>query len=564
MINWINQNQVNNSLEKLEWNTEQKEQFDKNAQIFKQNYEQKLKNILPEDLVKKISGLFELNSDINSSIDSLKNSWISDINLQKIKAYLNQNISLSREDLNSIFDQIKKSDELKNLDLRIWDVIWKAIKEAEKTENDSLFDLAQKARKIQQSWSSSEKANIIIELERALNWETWQIDNLWELENTEKNISENDIKNTKSQDWQNEKKMWNSQEKNIWNLKTWETWQIEKNMWTQSEENDENLKKSLDSNFSMTDEWALFWTIWWEIEEKWNLNETQENQIQEKIDLSNNQFINILDNLRTNWDIDDLKFQEISKKIWETSEIDQKDLFLDFVWKNVSWNSKENILSKFKNNEKIDVENFDKTEFSKDIKWKLEVDKEIWGLEIMLAENYIYLPNKDSSDDFNKEKSINTSMDVSLSKIINKNSSDFKKTNALLINDIKSEKNLDVKYKLLKELHKKSLEEDAKAWKISEKNKNLSENTEKQKNILKQRYTEIEKEIRQMQGREQSQENKKKLENLMAEKQKIIKEAQSIDRQEKNISQSGNISSLSSRWEKEKTETLSEKTKKEE
>lgn len=551
MTNLINQNQVENSLEKLEWNTEQKEQFDKNAQIFKQNYEQKLKNILPEDLVKKISGSFELNSDINSSLDSLKNSWISDINLQKIKAYLHRNISLSREDFNSISEEIKNSDNLKNLDLRIWDIIWKAVKEAEKTENDELFDLAQKARKIQQTWNSSEKADIIIQLERALNWETWQIDNLWELENTEKNISENNIKNIESQDWQN---------KNLWNLENNQTWQLDKNMWTQPEETDENLKNSLNSGFSMTDEW-YFW-IWWEKEEKWNF-ENEKNQTPEKIDLSNNQFVNILDNLRTNWDIDDTKFAEISKKIWETSPEDQKDLFLDFVSKNIYWDSRENILSKFKNNEKIDTENFDKTEFSKDIKWKLEIDKGVWGLELMLAENYIYLPNKESSDDMNKEKSINTSMDVSLSKILNKNSADFKKTNALLINDIKSEKNLDVKYKLLKELHKKSLEEDAKLGKISEKNKNFSESTEKQKNDLKEKYAEIEKKIKAMEWQEQNPENKAKLENLRAEKQKIINEAKQVDKQEKNISQSGNISTLASNSKNESLENTIQKEKQE-
>lgn len=563
MTNLFNQNQVDNSLEKLEWNTEQKEQFYKNAQIFKQNYEQKLKNILPEDLVKKISGSFELNSDINSSLDSLKNSWISELNLQKIKAYLNQNISLSREDFNSIFEEIKNSDNLKNLDLRIWDIIWKAVKEAEKTENDELFDLAQKARKIQQTWNSSEKADIIIQLERALNWETWQIENLWKSENNEKNIWENDLKNTESQVFQSEENLnilntW--QMEKLWNLENNQYWQNEKNMWTQPEETDENLKNSLDSGFSMTDEW-YFW-IWWEKEEKWNF-ENQENQIPEKNDLSNNQFVNILDNLRTNWDIDDTKFSEISKKIWENNIEDQKDLFLDFVSKNISWDSRENILSKFKNNEKIDTENFDKTDFSKDIKWKLEIDKEVWGLEIMLAENYIYLPNKESSDDMNKEKSINTSMDVSLSKILNKNSTDFKKTNALLINDIKSEKNLDVKYKLLKELHKKSLEEDAKLGKISEKNKNFSENTEKQKNDLKERYAEIEKKIKAMEWQEQNSENKAKLENLRAEKQKIINEAKQVDKQEKNISQSGNISTLASNSKNESLENTTQKEKQE-
>ena len=66
-------------------NPEKKEQFDKNRQEFEDKYEQKLKNILPENIFKKISGYFELNWNIDSTVNSLKDSWISEDSIAFIK-----------------------------------------------------------------------------------------------------------------------------------------------------------------------------------------------------------------------------------------------------------------------------------------------------------------------------------------------------------------------------------------------------------------------------------------------------------------------------------------------
>jgi hypothetical protein len=50
-------------------------------------------------------------------------------------------------------------------------------------------------------------------------------------------------------------------------------------------------------------------------------------------------------------------------------------------------------------------------------------------------------------------------MDITLDKLIMNNSDTFKKNNAELISEIKAEKSLDSKYKKLKKLHRKHLED---------------------------------------------------------------------------------------------------------
>ena len=88
-------------------NPEQKEQFDKNAKDFQEKYSQKLKNILLEDIFKKLSGSFELNWNIDKTIDSLKDSWLSEKSGDLIKSNLKQNVDISKENLQEINKEIK-------------------------------------------------------------------------------------------------------------------------------------------------------------------------------------------------------------------------------------------------------------------------------------------------------------------------------------------------------------------------------------------------------------------------------------------------------------------------
>ena len=102
-------------------NPEQKEQFDKNAKDFQEKYSQKLKNILPEDIFKKLSGSFELNWNIDKTIDSLKDSWLSEKSVDLIKSNLKQNVDISKENLDEINKEIKEFSEKKDLDIKLWD-----------------------------------------------------------------------------------------------------------------------------------------------------------------------------------------------------------------------------------------------------------------------------------------------------------------------------------------------------------------------------------------------------------------------------------------------------------
>jgi hypothetical protein len=74
---------------------------------------------------------------------------------------------------------------------------------------------------------------------------------------------------------------------------------------------------------------------------------------------------------------------------------------------------------------------------------------------LLLAENFIKLPNT------SLENSLKTTIDISVNKLINKNSSDFKEHNSDLISKIKSENSLQSKYLLLTQLNDESLKSDA-------------------------------------------------------------------------------------------------------
>ena len=77
----------------------------------------------------------------------------------------------------------------------------------------------------------------------------------------------------------------------------------------------------------------------------------------------------------------------------------------------------------------------------------------------MLAQNYISIP-EDGKE--NKAADMNMTLDITLNAIITKSSPNFKEDHGELITRIKTETDINSKYKLLKELHKEDLKDDAK------------------------------------------------------------------------------------------------------
>ena len=498
-------------------NPEQKEQFDKNRQEFEDKYEQKLKNILPENIFKKISGSFELNWNIDSTVNSLKDSWISEDSIALIKDFLNNDVTISKESLDKINNEITEFSNWKNLDMKLWDLIWKTVQMAEQNENDKIFDLAQKARQIQQNGTIEQKSSIIAELET----------NLWNDDLNKTFLQKDPEIQEKQQKQETQENIIPSPESSEEFVEN-DTWKVE--IWDY--ESDSQLEES-----------SLFWNTQ-EIENEkldnsqatenvWNTEEKPESKQTTDYSSINWEFFPILENLKNDQSITNEQFEKINKDLASASWQEKTDKFLNSIEDIPNSESKENILKRFKKPEPVTEENFDKTAFSDDLKWKIDLDKSVWWLETMLAENYIYLPNKESWQEQNREKSLNTSMDVTLNKIINNKTNEFKQNNAELIWNIKQESNLNVKYQLLKKLYKNSLLEDAKyGW------KKWAEELNHKKSALKERYKQILEEIAKTQKNSNQEEKNQKMQELQKDREKIEKEAKEIWDFEKEL---GNV-----------------------
>lgn len=515
LTNIPDQNQVN-TLEV--WaNPEQKEQFDKNRQEFEDKYEQKLKNILPEEIFKKLSGNFELNWNIDSTVNSLKDSWISEDSIALIKDFLNNDVTISKESLDKINNEITEFSNWKNLDMKLWDLIWKTVQMAEQNENDKIFDLAQKARQIQQNGTIEQKSSIIAELET----------NLWNDDLNKTFLQKDPEIQEKQQKQETQENIIPSPESSEEFVEN-DTWKVE--IWDY--ESDSQLEES-----------SLFWNTQ-EIENEkldnsqatenvWNTEEKPESKQTTDYSSINWEFFPILENLKNDQSITNEQFEKINKDLASASWQEKTDKFLNSIEDIPNSESKENILKIFKKPEPVTEENFDKTAFSDDLKWKIDLDKSVWWLETMLAENYIYLPNKESWQEQNREKSLNTSMDVTLNKIINNKTNEFKQNNAELIWNIKQESNLNVKYQLLKKLYKNSLLEDAKyGW------KKWAEELNHKKSALKERYKQILEEIAKTQKNSNQEEKNQKMQELQKDREKVEKEAKEIWDFEKEL---GNV-----------------------
>ncbi|RKW21067.1 hypothetical protein D8B46_08310 [Candidatus Gracilibacteria bacterium] len=479
-------------------NPEQKEQFDKNAKDFQEKYSQKLKNILPEEIFKKLSGNFELNGNIDKTIDSLKDSGLSEKSVDLIKSNLKQNIDISKENLQEINKEIKEFSEKKDLDIKLGDLIGKVSKMAENTENDDLFDSATQAREIQKNGSPEEKTGMITKLESLISNKNSQ-----NLTNGENIVTE---------------------EKNI----------------QEKPEKTETVEQSLQYDGEDKYEESLLFGN--QFAEKEDILE--QNNGAEKLDFSeaNGEYFPILKNLNDNGDISKENFDKVNQDLASLSGQEKTDKFVNSIDKIVQNKEVKNgILEKFKNSEPVNSENFDKTPFSAAANGKLDIDKSVGGLETMLAENYIYLPNKENGQEKNTEKSLEMTLEVATNKIVKNKTEEFKNNNSELISDIKKENNLDAKYKLLKKLYEASLLEDAKYG-----GKKGAEEMNQKKDSLKQRYQEMLLEKQKADKNPNEVEKQKKLQELQKIEQEIIQEAKNVENFEKELEKiEANVSSLS-------------------
>ena len=514
---------------------EKKEEFDKNLNEFNSKYSKKLENVLPEDILKKVSGSFESSWNIENTISNLKNDWLSEKNIESLKKYLIENKELSSEDLKNIKEEFENFKDNKNLDLKLWNLIWKAVKEAEKNDNDELFSKIKEFKNIQQNWNLEEKQNLVSELEWNFSEEnkkeniqfeekTNKVDNVfqWNPQNNEKN---NDIEFDSNTVLEKKEEVKDNKNQKIQEKK--ENWVDDVDVW-----NEEGYFEN----------WLIIWDTfskdkWWESNDYWNENNyfTKEDleqnnwENQEKIfsDL-NWEYSPILEDLKSKWEINNEDFEKFQKDLASTPSDKKQDKFLNIIEKLPNSENKENLLNKFKNQENVTEENFEKTQIFQDSKWKIDFDKSVWWLETMVAKNYVFTWSKEKSEDQNKIESLNTALEVSKSKIVNSKSKDFKNNNAELISEITKETNPDKKYQKLKELYKEGLKEDAKAgW------KKWTEEIESRKNNLKWEYKKILEEI----SKNQKNWNEQELEKLNKQKQKIEDEAKDISKLQEELDQ---------------------------
>lgn len=259
-----------------------------------------------------------------------------------------------------------------------------------------------------------------------------------------------------------------------------------------------------------------------------NSNESLENQ--DKLLTSNSPYFPLLQRLNSVGEISKEKFEESVIKINSMSKEESTNYFLSLADNIENNDVRENIVWSFEKNTEIDESNFEETDFFKD--WtdlKINIDKWVWWLEIMLAQNYISIPDQEWNT--NKATDINQSMDITLNTIITNNSKDFEQNNWVIISEIKSETNINTKYELLKTLYKEDLKEDAKiGW------KKWLEETRRKKQSLKERAKKISEELENARKVQDDKKREEQLQDLNIQKQEIIDEANWVDNFEAEIS----------------------------
>ncbi len=242
-----------------------------------------------------------------------------------------------------------------------------------------------------------------------------------------------------------------------------------------------------------------------------------------KLDWDSQYFPN-LKTLYESWHIDKDTFIKTAEALDEAKPDEELDVFLKVVNKLSDSSVRDSLVKWLENKEEINENNFEKTEFFKDSK-ELDIDLDAWigWLELMLARNYISINNVDGTQD--KTRDLSKSMDTSLNEILKNSSNDFKKQNWPLITEIKSEKSLNRKYSLLKDLYKEDLKRDAILWgkKSNEEHAMKQKSLDSKKTNLSLKYQELLAQI------EKNKWNSEVLKKLEPKKSKIEEEARKLD-----------------------------------
>lgn len=244
---------------------------------------------------------------------------------------------------------------------------------------------------------------------------------------------------------------------------------------------------------------------------------------------SDSPYFPILKNLFESWHIDEDLFKKTTEKFNKIEEWEELTELLKIV-NNLSDNKvKNDILKSFDKKEETTEKNFNKTEFFKDsTALNIDLDKWVGWLEIMLADNYVSINNKDWTE--NKQRDLSSSMDTTMNIILRNSSTDFLKQNGPLITEIKQEKNLEKKYSLLKDLYMEDLKIDATFWW-----KKAKDEINRKKTSLIEEAKNITLKIKEAEKITDKWEKEKTLKKLNDEKQVIINEWKWIDNFEAEV-----------------------------
>lgn len=266
-----------------------------------------------------------------------------------------------------------------------------------------------------------------------------------------------------------------------------------------------------------------------EIEEPFELtNDFEDLELDEKEIQSDSPYFPILKSLSNSWYVDSKVFLETTESLNNSNREDWQNELTKIV-KDIPNNQlSSEILEKFNDNEPTTEDNFENSEFAKDLsELNFDLDSWIGGLELMMADSYISIPNIDWTE--NKQIDILSAMDVSANTMITNNSIDFKNENAALIWDIRLENNIEKKYSLLKDLFKQDLAKDAEfAWWAK-----IRHEQRIKKQTLMQKAEKITAEIVDLKLNKDL-EDSNKMEKLTEKREKIINEANLLD---KNVSE---------------------------
>ncbi|MCH2188749.1 hypothetical protein MK079_02900 [Candidatus Gracilibacteria bacterium] len=188
----------------------------------------------------------------------------------------------------------------------------------------------------------------------------------------------------------------------------------------------------------------------------------------------------------------------------------------------------------------VTEENFEKSDFYLDVQQSgFEITEVPAGLEILLANNYMSIPDAKGNTDNMRDFSM--AMDRSLNQILKSNSPDFRQKNADLISRIREATNINSKYQILTEVYKNDLAYDAQKG-----GGKLSKEVALRQKKLKKKAEEITQQIIEAQKHTHGQEAQNQhLQDLLAQREEIIAQAQGVDRFEGEVFAAGKLDKTS-------------------